>query len=418
MDPARAVSVHPRLGQEPPSRWGLGPWLALGALFAFVWYFRGILMLVGAAVALAWVLSPAVDWLQSRRVPRPIAIMLVLLLVGVITTGLLWVAVPDIVEHLSNLIGVIPQRMQRDWIPKLTSALLWIRRRSHVRIPVTTDAWVAQLAERASSLAQGSLSVVLSAAGVSVTIVEKAIEMLIVLALSFYTLSGWHKLLDALRDLIPTRSRPRVVDIVSKVDLALGRLVRGQFVVMAILGTFFAVGLDALGLPAGFGLGIFAGLIAFVPYLGFLIALSIAALLAALDTSGHCSVGAIVGYMVAVHLLDILVVTPRVLGGSVGLSPVVIIVSLLAGAQAFGFVGLLIAVPVAAVLRVLLAEAIDWYKSTRFYGLAPVHTLDTQSTVDTSLPAPRLSMPPGEATASSPITMPTPPRDGSPPYTL
>lgn len=409
MEPARATTVHPRTPFDPPPRFALLPWLAFAAVAATAWYFRGILMLVGAAVALAWVLSPAVDWLQARRVPRPFAIMIVLLLVGVVTTGLLWVAVPDIVEHLSNLVAVIPQRMQNDWLPRITNALLWVRRRSHLRIPVTTDAWISQLASRASSVAQGSLAVVASAAGVSYVIVEKAIELLIVLALSFYTLSGWHTLLDTLRDLVPTRSRDRVVDVVQKVDAALGRLVRGQFIVMAVLGTLFAVGLDALGLPAGFGLGIFAGLIAFIPYLGFLIALCIAALLAALDTSGNCSVTAIVGYMVAVHLLDILVVTPRVLGGSVGLSPVVIIVSLLAGAQAFGFAGLLVAVPIAAVARVLLTELVDWYKSTRFYGLAPVHTLDTQSTVDTSLPAPRLTIPPAE---SPPL------RDPPPPYTL
>jgi predicted PurR-regulated permease PerM len=136
-------------------------------------------MLVGAAVALAWVLSPAVDWLQARRVPRPIAIVLVLLLVGVITTGLLWVAVPDIVEHLTELVGVIPQRMQQDWLPRITNGLLWLRRRSHLRIPVTTDAWISQLASRASSVAQGSLAVVASAAGLSYVIVEKAIEALV-----------------------------------------------------------------------------------------------------------------------------------------------------------------------------------------------------------------------------------------------
>jgi predicted PurR-regulated permease PerM len=133
---------------------------------------------------------------------------------------------------------------------------------------------------------------------------------------------------------------------------------------------------------------------------GFLFALAIAALLAALDTSGQCSVGAVVGFMIAIHLLDILVVTPRVLGGSIGLSPVVVIVSLLAGGKAFGFVGLLVAVPAAAVLKVLLDELVDWYKSTHFYGAVPVHTLDTQSTLDTSLPAPRLSVPPPDGDAA------------------
>lgn len=398
MEAARTNAVHPRHASEPPPRFNLLPWLALALVCAVLWYFRGLLMLVGAAVALAWVLSPAVDWLQARRIPRPLAIFVVLVLVGIVATGLLWVAVPDIVEHLTALVGVVPERLQHDWLPRIGRTLLWARRRFHLRIPVTTDAWISQLAERASSVAQGSLSVVASAANASIVIVETAIELLIVLALSFYTLSSWHSLLTGVEDLVPQRARTRFVTVVKKVDAVLGRFVRGQFLVMSILGTFFAIGLDALHLPAGLGLGIFAGLIAFVPYVGFLFALAIAALLAALDTSGQCSVGAVVGFMIAVHLLDILVVTPRVLGGSIGLSPVVVIVSLLAGGQAFGFVGLLVAVPAAAVLKVLLDELVDWYKSTRFYGAVPVHTLDTQSTLDTSVPAPRLTVPPADAT--------------------
>ncbi len=397
MESVRAAPIHPRGPHDPPPRFNLLPWAALAAVLALCWYFRGILMLLGAASALAWVLSPAVDALQARRVPRPVAIAVVLALVGVTATGLLWVAVPDVVASLTQLLATVPQRIQQDWLPRVTTGLLWVRQRFHIRVPVTTNAWVTQLATRASSLAEGSLAVVAGAAGAGYVVVEKVIELLIVLALSFYTLSSWHTLLDGVTDLVPTRSRDRFLTVVRKVDRALGRFVRGQFLVMGILGTFFAIGLDALHLPAGLGLGIFAGLVAFVPYLGFLFALSIAALLAALDTSGHCSVAAVVGYMVAIHLLDILVITPRVLGGSIGLSPVVIILSLLAGGQALGFYGLLVAVPAAAVIKVLLGELVDWYKSTRFYGAAPVHTLDTQSTVDTSIPAPRLTVPPPEA---------------------
>lgn len=395
MDSYRPTTFLPR-NQEPP-RFNLVPWI-VGALVAgLAWWFRDLLMLLGVAFGLAWALSPAVDWLASRRVPRIVAIGVVLLGVGVVTTVLVWLAIPDIIGNVSQLATALPQRVQQDWLPRLTRALLWLRRHAHVRIPLTADAWISSLASRASSVAQGSLSVVLSAANVSLSIVEFAVEVLIVVALSFYMLAGWHRVVDTADGLVPLRVREDVRRIAGRVDRVLGRYVRGQFLVMLILGTLFATGLGALHVPAGTGLGIFAGLIAFVPYLGFFIALGIAALLAALDPTGQCSVVAVVVYMVVVHLLDITVITPRVLGGSIGLSPVFVIIALLAGAQSFGFLGLLIAVPVAAVVGVLLDELIDWYKSTHFYGTPPAHTLVTDESLGgVPTPAPRLTQPPPE----------------------
>lgn len=367
------------------------------ATLGLLWWFRDLLMLLGAAFGLAWALAPAVDWLVDRRVPRLVAITTVLLGVGVAATVLLWIAVPDIVENVTQLASTVPQRVQHDWMPRLNRALLWLRRHAHVRIPLTADAWISSLASRASSLAQGSLAVVTSAAGISLSIVEFAIEVLIVLALAFYALSGWRDIVDGLTALIPTRLRADVLRVVGDVDRVLGRFVRGQFLVMVILGTLFATGLGALKVPAGVGLGIFAGLIAFVPYVGFFLALGLATLLAALDTTGQCSVAAVVVYMFVVHLLDILVITPRVLGGSIGLSPIVVIVALLAGAKVLGFLGLLVAVPAAAVLKVLLGELIVWYKSTHFYSAPPLHTIDTEDSLgETSRPTPRLTQPPTE----------------------
>ena len=395
METYRPVPLHPRPAETP--RVPLWPWVLVVAVLGLAWWFRDLLMLLGAAFGLAWALSPAVDWLADRRVPRLLAIAAVLLGVGVCATVLLWIAVPDIVENFTHLAGTVPQRVQTDWMPRINRALLWLRRRSHVRIPLTADAWITSLASRLGSVAQGSLSVVTSAAGVSLSIVEFAVEVLIVLALSFYALSGWRGIVEGVTELIPARSRADVLRVAGGVDRVLGRFVRGQFLVMLILGTLFAAGLGALKVPAGVGLGIFAGLIAFVPYLGFFIALGLATLLAALDTTGQCSVAAVVVFMFVVHLLDILVVTPRVLGGSIGLSPIVVIVALLAGAKVLGLLGLLIAVPMAAVLKVLLDELVDWYKSTHFYSAPPLHTIETDDALgSTSTPMPRLTQPPTE----------------------
>ncbi len=395
METYRPIPIHPKPLEAP--RGPFWPWVLIAAVLGLAWWFRDLLMLLGAAFGLAWALAPAVDWLADRRIPRIVAIATVLLGVGVCATILLWIAIPDIVENVTHLAGTVPQRVQNDWMPRITRGLLWLRRRSHLRIPLTADAWVTSLASRASSVAQGSLSVVTSAAGVSLSIVEFAVEVLIVLALAFYALSGWRGIVDGVTALIPTRSRDDVLRVAGSVDRVLGRYVRGQFLVMVILGTLFAAGLGALKVPAGVGLGIFAGLIAFVPYLGFFIALGLATLLAALDTTGECSVAAVVVFMFVVHLLDILVVTPRVLGGSIGLSPMVIIVGLLAGAKVLGIFGLLIAVPAAAVLKVLLDELVDWYKSTHFYSAPPLHTIETDDAIgSTSTPMPRLTQPPPE----------------------
>jgi len=393
----RLLPHHPKSPDAP--RAVLWPWVLGLAALGLVWWFRDLLLLLGAAFGLAWALAPAVDWLAARRVPRVLAITAVLLGVGLAGTVLLWIAIPDIVENVTQLASTVPERVQHDWLPRITRGLLWLRRRSHLRIPLTADAWLSSLASRASSVAQGSLSVVSSAAGVSLSIVEFAVEVLIVLALAFYALTGWRAIVDGLTGLVPARSRADVLRVAGNVDRVLGRFVRGQFLVMLILGALFAAGLGALKVPAGVGVGIFAGLIAFVPYLGFFIALGLAVLLAALDTTGQCSVAAVVAFMLVIHLLDILVVTPRVLGGSIGLSPMVVIVALLAGAKVLGFLGLLVAVPAAAVLKVLLDELIDWYKSTHFYSAPPLHTLDTDDFLaSAAAPETPLAQPPPELT--------------------
>lgn len=124
-------------------------------------------------------------------------------------------------------------------------------------------------------------------------------------------------------------------------------------------------------MPGGVGLGLLAGLLSFVPYLGFLIAMVIATALAALDGGGTSHVLTVLGFMWVVHVLDITLVTPRILGGRVGLPPAAVILALLAGGKVAGFVGLLIAIPAASVVRVLLSELVVWYRGTRFFTAAP-----------------------------------------------
>ncbi|MBI5516292.1 MAG: AI-2E family transporter [Deltaproteobacteria bacterium] len=353
---------------EPRRSWL--PWAIAGCLLALAWYFREVLGLLVGAFGLAYLLEPLVQKLEDARVPRPLAIVVVLLLVSAVLTGLLAIVVPNIVHEGGELLAKLPAKFRNDWLPALNRGLLHLRRRYHVRIPVTADAWLAQLGNRAD-LAPRSLSAVLSAANATVTVLEFALEVVIVLAMAFYVLLDWHRIHAGVAELVPHSMRPRFVSVVGKLDATMGRFLRGQLLVMIVLGTLFAVGFELLGVPAGAGLGILAGMISFVPYLGFVVALALAVLLSSLQGGGSQQVLAVVVYMAVVHVLDLALITPRILGGSLGLSPVLVIMALLAGGKVLGFAGLLVAIPVAAMLRVLVHELLVEYRETHFFNDPP-----------------------------------------------
>jgi len=346
------------------------PWIVLAVLGALIYYFRDLLLLVGIAFGIAYVLEPLVERLQGWKIPRPLAIALVLLGVCVAMTLTVVLVVPDIVRQLSELAVVLPNKVRNHWIPWANNGLVHLRQRYHLRIPTTADAWINQLGTR-SEIASRSMSMVQSAASASISVLGLMLEGVIVLAMAFYFISDWHRIVAAAMGLVPRRAEGEVRRIARNVDLALGSYFRGQGLAMLVLGSLFCVGLAALGVPGGAALGVFAGLIAFIPYLGFFIALGLAVLFASLDGGGLGHVMAVVAYMMFVHVLDLTLVTPRILGRSIGLSPVAVIVSLLAGAKLMGFTGLLLAIPVASVATVLLGELMRFYKSSRFYAALP-----------------------------------------------
>lgn len=370
-DPTAPRSPRPlRLVAPTAPRRALLPWLGVAVVLALAYYFRDLLSLAGAAFAMAYLLDPLVMRLERLRVPRPLAIVLVLTVLGVVFTLTVWFVVPDIVRQITDLLTSLPRKLRDQWIPWANHLLVSLRQRYRLHIPVTAEAWLAQAGVRTDEIARRSLGMVQSAADVSISILEKVLQSVIVAAMAFYLLLDYHRLLDGVGDLVPRRAAEDFSRIATKVNVALGRYVRGQALAMLILGTLFAVGLTALKVPAGAGIGILAGVLTVVPYVGFFIALIVSALLALLDGgTGACL--AVIGYMVFVHLVDITFVTPRIVGGSIGLSPVWVILALLAGGKVAGFVGLLAAIPVASVLRVLVGEAVDYYRTTRFYTAMP-----------------------------------------------
>jgi predicted PurR-regulated permease PerM len=394
------------------------PWVVLGLALALAWYFRDLFTLLMIAAAMAYVVVPLVDRLERARVPRSLAIVLVLLGLAGTTTLVLALVLPGIMDQITALASSLPAKIQQTVIPWANGLLLQLRRRFHVRIPTTVDAWLAQAGVRSSELAQRTTGLVLSAAGAGISVIEWVVESVIVMSLAFYLLADWHKMIEGVRGLVPRRALGETERIAARVDDALGRYVRGQLLVTAILGALFAAGLGALNVPAGVGLGLLTGMLSFVPYAGFLIAMTIATGLAAIDGGGPSHVLAVLGFMWLVHFLDITLVTPRILGGRLGLPPATVILALLAGGKVAGFVGLLAAIPVASVARVLLGELAEWYRGTRFFSASPALATESEAvyvatTTEPMAPPPAPGPPPPEMDLTGPSALRTA-SDGTP----
>jgi predicted PurR-regulated permease PerM len=185
---------------------------------------------------------------------------------------------------------------------------------------------------------------------------------------AFYFLLDWQEMLTRFHSFIPRRAEPKTMEILHECDAVLGAFVKGQLLVMVLLGIVYAVGLQLIGISVGLIIGIAAGLLSIIPYMGFTVGL-VAALMACLFQYGivwqHLTFVLIV-FMVG-QVIEGYILQPFLLGDRIGLSPVAVIFAVLAGAQLGGVAGMLIALPVAALLVVLFRHINDFYHKSDFY---------------------------------------------------
>jgi predicted PurR-regulated permease PerM len=384
---AATQSAMPTLIHLPPRR-TLVPWLVgvlvVGGVLLIAWFFREALTLAFIAFGVAYALSPVVRWAERFRIPRPITILLVMSAGGTVFTASAWVLVRELFTQGEALVRSVPRyslHIQREWFP-------WLREHWHLRIPPRTEDALRELGVNASNIAPRISGWLNESLKYTPVLIEYVFKVLVVFALAFYFLLDFDGFIHRTNDLVPHRARDRVRRLARETDESLRHFVNGQLLVMVILGGLFALGLGLLGIPAWWVIGLFAGMVSFVPYLGFFVAFGVALFMAALQGKGFAHVFAVGGVMAAVHVLDLTLITPRILGSRTKISPVMIILSLIAGGTVFGFVGVFVAIPVASVLRVLLRELVDHYKSTAFFltrGGTSLPSLGNITTVPTTL---------------------------------
>ena len=327
-----------------------------------------VLPFVGAFF-IAYLFSPLVDTLVKFRLPRWLAISIVFVGIGTTLTVVLWFLVPLVWKQLMYARDSIPAGIH--WIN--STFLPWVSKTFNV-IPMELD--TEQISKTIMEYVQTNYSadsiqtMLLRLAQSGLNFIQLGGVVILIPIISFYFLLDWERMLQSFRRLIPRPYEASTLRIVGECHSVLGAFVKGQFLVMLLLGIVYAVGLQLIGLEVGLIIGMIAGLASIIPYLGFAVGI-IAAVIATLFQFGLywtqlLLVGVVfmIGQMVEGYILQ-----PFLLGDKIGLSPVAVVFAVLAGAQLGGFLGMLIALPVAAVIVVLLKHARDNYEKSRFYGL-------------------------------------------------
>lgn len=319
------------------------------------------------AFFIAYLFSPLVDRLHRIGLPRWLSISIVFIGIGVVLTLAMWYLVPLVWKQLMYARDSIPAGIH--WVNY--TFLPWLSDTFNL-VPMEID--TNQISSVVMDYVQTNYSadsiqaMALKLAQSGISFIQIGGTIVLIPIIAFYFLLDWERMLDSMRRLIPRPYERSTLEVVGECHEVLGAFVKGQFLVMVLLGVVYAVGLQLIGLEIGLIIGMVAGLCSIIPYLGFAVGI-IAAVVATLFQFGIdwwqlVLVGIVfmVGQAVEGYILQ-----PFLLGDKIGLSPVAVVFAVLAGAQLAGFLGMLIALPVAAVIVVLLRHAREFYEKSALY---------------------------------------------------
>lgn len=333
-----------------------------------VWLLGPVLTPFVLAALIGWLGDPMVDRLERRGRSRAVAVTLVFALMTLLVALVLIILVPMIERQIVTLIDSLPE--YRDWL--LGTALPWIEQRTGYEVVSWLDT------ERLIELIRGHWQ---QAGGVAATVLAYVsrsgfailafvINLVLVPILAFYFMRDWDLLVERCASLVPRDHIGTATRLARETSDSLGGFLRGQFLVMLGQGAIYAVGMSLVGLRLGLLIGMVAGLISFIPYLGATVGIALALIAAIVQAQGFdWQLLILIGVVFTVgQLVESYVLTPRLVGDRIGLHPVAVIFAVLAGGQLFGFLGMLLALPVAAVGNVLLRYAHERYTHSRLYA--------------------------------------------------
>ena len=336
---------------------------ALAGLLVLLYFLGPVLMPFVLSAGLAYLADPLVDRLQ-RRMSRTLAVTLVFVTLTALFLPAVMLLLPQLFEQVREFITHVPDYLA--WIQQTGLPAIGV----HLPPEMQLDAEnikrvVAENLPQAGGLARDLFSTLSRSGGAFLLFMA---NLLLIPVVTFYLLRDWDTLIAWVDGALPARYRDTVRGLAQESDFVLSGFLRGQLLVMLSLGAIYSIGLWIVGVKLALLIGIGAGLVSFVPYLGFIAGLLAASIAVLAQMNGLTPLLGVLAVFMVGQVVESMLLTPWLVGDRIGLHPVAVIFAVMAGGQLFGFVGVLLALPVTAVLAVLLRHAMSRWRESDLFG--------------------------------------------------
>jgi len=309
-----------------------------------------------AAALLAYMGDPLADRLQKLRMPRTLAVVTVFLITFAVIALLVLLVGPLISAQVGALFDALPgimSQVEQVWLPTIFG---WLN------IDAGSDVGLGPFLTRYGEMFGSWSGKALMSVSKSGSVLAAAVlSLFLIPIITFYLLRDWDMIMAHLAALIPESQRNTIAELARESDEVLGGFLRGQVLVMTGLAIIYSLGLSLVGVQFAIAIGVVAGLVSFVPYLGFFFGIVLAGMTVALEPDPLWRLVGVFATFSVGQLIEGTVLTPKLVGDRIGLHPVIIIFAVAAGGQLFGFFGILLALPAAAVLSVVARFAFHRY---------------------------------------------------------
>ena len=349
-------------------------WLILAFLLVTGWLIyllAPVLMPFALAAILAYLGDPLADKLETVKIKsfqlgRTYAVIVVFMAMLLIISVIAIILVPIIESQISHLIANFPVYTQ--WLNE--AIIPWLDRELGLKISlIESDKILPIIKSHWQKAGESALAFMGSVSRSGALLVAWIMNLVLIPVITFYLLRDWDLLVIKVHDLLPRRLAPTATKLAAETDVVLAAFMRGQFYVMLALGVIYSFGLWLVGLKLALLIGMMAGLVSFVPYLGSIVGIVVACIAALLQFHQPMYLIPVSIVFIVGQSIEGMVLTPLLVGDKVGLHPVAVMFAVLAGGQLFGFLGILLALPVASVIMVLLRHIHEIYRDSSFYNL-------------------------------------------------
>ena len=349
--------------------WDKKGWIPLFFLLLFILsiiFLPQITTIVIVALFLAYAISPLVNFLSNRfKVHRGLATSAIMFLIGIIIVFLFFLVIPVVVEKITIILKNLPAILLSfvDWVYEV-SERLGIDLKENATL--SKEMLINKLSETSSPIIKSLTSFFGILFKQTFSILSFFVNFVILTVITFFTSYKFPRIKKELKSLIPPSHNSEIMIWVKRFDTVLSGFIRGQLTVCFVLGALYSLGFVIAGVDNSGSLGAMIGMLCIVPYIGLITGFIIAALLA-LTSGGTIMLLKVLIVFVIIQTLDAIFITPNIMGKKVGISPVFVIIALFAGAEIGGLLGILIAIPSFAIIKLISEDIIEKYKKSTFY---------------------------------------------------